>query len=60
MLGGSGSHNSNIYNRGSPNDYNNIANLTGDESWAYANVLKHFKNFENFIGPLVNESEREG
>lgn len=58
MLGGSGSHNGNFYNRGSPHDYDNFANITGDDTWSYKNVLKLFKNFERFIGKLVNENER--
>ncbi|KAJ6644321.1 Glucose dehydrogenase [FAD, quinone] [Pseudolycoriella hygida] len=58
MLGGSGSHNGNFYNRGSPYDYNNFANITGDDGWLYRNVLKHFQRFERFIGKLVNERER--
>ncbi len=60
MLGGSGSHNDNVYNRGSPHDYNNFAKLTGDQTWEYRNVLKYFKKLENYEGRLVNESERFG
>lgn len=60
MLGGSGSHNGNFYNRGSPYDYNNFASITGDDSWSYKNVLKHFKNYERFVGKLVKENERIG
>lgn len=60
MLGGSGSHNGNFYNRGSPYDYDNFANLTADDTWKYQNVLKHFKNYENFIGKLINERSRKG
>jgi choline dehydrogenase len=58
MLGGSGSHNGNMYNRGSPHDYDNFAKLTGDDSWSYKNVLKYFKSFEHFEGRLVDENER--
>lgn len=60
MLGGSGSHNGNIYNRGSRHDYDTIAKLTGDDSWSYQNVLRHFKNIESYIGHLNNEEQREG
>lgn len=60
MYGGSGSHNDNAYNRGSPYDYDNFANITGDASWRYENVLQHFQNFENFSGMLINENERNG
>lgn len=59
MLGGSGSHNDNIYNRGSPWDYDNFANITGDASWKYKNILKHFKRVENYVGELfVDEGSR--
>ncbi|KAG4075742.1 hypothetical protein HA402_003568 [Bradysia odoriphaga] len=58
MLGGSGSHNGNFYNRGSPYDYNNFANITGDDLWSYKYALKHFQNFERFVGKLVKENER--
>lgn len=58
MLGGSGSHNGNFYNRGSPHDYDNFAKITGDDSWSYKYALGHFKNFEKFIGKLIKESER--
>ncbi len=57
MLGGSGSHNSNVYNRGSPQDFDNWANLTGDESWKYDNLLKSFKRAETFVGTLINPNE---
>ncbi|KAJ6640130.1 Glucose dehydrogenase [FAD, quinone], partial [Pseudolycoriella hygida] len=59
MLGGSGSHNGNIYNRGSRHDYDTLAKLTGDDSWSYQNVLKHFKNIENYVGHLENEEQRQ-
>ncbi|XP_035715563.1 oxygen-dependent choline dehydrogenase 1 [Folsomia candida] len=60
MLGGSGSHNANIYFRGSPRDYENYATLTGDRSWSYENMLRHFKTTESFRGWLVSEDERAG
>ena len=59
MLGGSGSHNGNVYNRGNPNDWDTIANLTQDPSWSYDQILKHFKNIENFVGRLVAEEDRD-
>ncbi|XP_037034227.1 oxygen-dependent choline dehydrogenase-like [Bradysia coprophila] len=59
MLGGCGSHNGNVYNRGSPHDFDNFAKITGDDSWTYKNVLKHFKNMERYIGTLVNETKRK-
>ena len=50
MMGGSGSHNDMVHNRGSPRDYDNWAEVTGDSSWTYANVYKYFAKSENFIG----------
>ncbi|OXA44766.1 Oxygen-dependent choline dehydrogenase [Folsomia candida] len=58
MMGGSGSHNGNFYNRGSPYDYDHFARITQDSSWSYSNVIQHFKRIENFDGILVNENQR--
>ncbi|XP_021953045.1 oxygen-dependent choline dehydrogenase [Folsomia candida] len=55
MLGGSGSHNGNIYNRGSPHDYDNYAKLFNDESWKYENILKYYKRFESFGGIVFGD-----
>lgn len=60
MLGGSGSHNSHTYNRGSPYDYDNFADITQDNTWTYKNVLKHFKNCERYVGKLIDETDRTG
>ncbi|XP_035714143.1 glucose dehydrogenase [FAD, quinone] isoform X2 [Folsomia candida] len=59
MMGGSGSHNGNFYNRGSPYDYDHFARITQDSSWSYSNVIQHFKRIENFDGILVNENQRD-
>lgn len=50
MLGGTGSHNTMLHNRGSPKDFDNWANILNDDSFSYANVLKYFKKMENFVG----------
>lgn len=50
FIEGSGSHNGHVYNRGSPYDYDNFANLTGDSSWNYWNMLSHYKRMEHFDG----------
>ena len=57
MLGGSGSHNHNNHNRGSPFDFDHWANVSGDSSWNYNNVLQYFKKYENFIGVLFDEGD---
>jgi len=54
MLGGSGSHNGMVQNRGSPIDYDIYATMLNDDSWSYRNILKHFKKQENFVGFLFN------
>jgi choline dehydrogenase len=50
MLGGSGSHNDLVHNRGSPKDYDNVAALLNDPSWEYENVVEFFKKSETFLG----------
>ncbi|CAL8130336.1 unnamed protein product [Orchesella dallaii] len=50
LLGGSGSHNHMVHNRGNPKDYDNYARIANDSSWRYENVLEYFKKYENFIG----------
>ncbi|ODM87919.1 Oxygen-dependent choline dehydrogenase [Orchesella cincta] len=59
MLGGSGSHNDMVHNRGSPKDYDNYAEVANDSSWRYENVLEHFKKYENFIGELFTGEHEE-
>lgn len=49
-LGGSGNLNYLIHLRGSPQDYNNWARITGDSKWSYDQVLKDFIKYENFVG----------
>ena len=43
VLGGSSSINGMIYMRGQARDYDEWAQLTGDESWSWKNVLPLFK-----------------
>lgn len=49
-LGGSSSINGMVFNRGSPYDYDNWGNITGDPSWNYDNMLKYFKRLEDYQG----------
>ncbi|XP_021962123.1 oxygen-dependent choline dehydrogenase-like [Folsomia candida] len=49
-LGGSSNLNLMIYQRGNPKDFDNWANITGDESWEYKNLLKYFKMSEDYHG----------
>ena len=49
-LGGSGSINGHIYNRGQRQDFDTWAQL-GNRGWSYAEVLPYFKRSERRIGP---------
>ncbi|WP_300621004.1 choline dehydrogenase [Dokdonella sp.] len=46
VLGGSSSINAMVYTRGDPRDYDEWAGATGDERWAWRNVLPLFKRAE--------------
>ncbi len=48
-LGGSGSINGHIYNRGQQADFDNWAQL-GNKGWGYQDILPYFKKSENKIG----------
>lgn len=48
-LGGSGSINGHIYNRGQAADYDDWAN-SGNANWAYRDVLPWFKKSQNMLG----------
>ncbi len=39
-----------IYLRGHPKDYDNWANITGDDGWNFENIVKHYKSIENYVG----------
>jgi choline dehydrogenase len=47
LLGGSSSINAMIYIRGAAADYDEWAQLTGDDGWSYANVLPLFRRSED-------------
>ncbi|MEM7207789.1 MAG: GMC family oxidoreductase N-terminal domain-containing protein [Pseudomonadota bacterium] len=49
VLGGSGSINGHIFNRGQRSDFDEWARR-GNNGWGYADVLPYFKRFENFHG----------
>ncbi|CAL8122606.1 unnamed protein product [Orchesella dallaii] len=49
-LGGTSSINYMFFNRGSPKDFDNWANIAGDPSWNYSNMLQYFKKSENYAG----------
>ena len=47
VLGGCSSINGMIYMRGQSRDYDQWAQLTGDDSWRWDNVLPHFRRHED-------------
>ncbi|CAG7722228.1 unnamed protein product, partial [Allacma fusca] len=49
-LGGSSNINYMLHTRGNSLDFDNWANITGDPSWSYANVLKYFIRSEDYEG----------
>ncbi len=57
MLGGGSSVNGMLFNRGSPHDYDNWANLTNDQSWNYGNLLKYFKRIEDYHGNFSSDEQ---
>ncbi|XP_014217222.1 glucose dehydrogenase [FAD, quinone]-like [Copidosoma floridanum] len=48
VLGGTSSINLMLAVRGNKQDYNDWAELTGDNSWSYEGMLPYFKKMENF------------
>ena len=53
VLGGSGSINGLMYNRGQPQDYDQWAQL-GNRGWGYQDILPYFKRSETRIGKADN------
>ncbi|KAH6904191.1 aryl-alcohol oxidase [Coprinopsis sp. MPI-PUGE-AT-0042] len=58
VLGGSSSINGMVYTRGSADDYNRWANLTGDAGWAWDNLLPYFLKSEKWTLPADNHDIR--
>jgi len=50
VLGGCSSINGMIYMRGQAGDYESWVKATGDDSWSWENVLKRYKQFEDYHG----------
>ena len=50
VLGGCSSINGMIYMRGQAGDYESWVKATGDDSWSWENVLKRYKQFEDYYG----------
>lgn len=54
VLGGSTSTNGMIFTRGSSDDYDRWANLTGDMGWSWDNILPYFLKSEKWSPPADN------
>ncbi|ODM92682.1 Oxygen-dependent choline dehydrogenase, partial [Orchesella cincta] len=59
-LGGSSSVNAMFFNRGSPHDYDNWANITQDASWKYSNLVPYWKKVENYMGDTPSDQHGYG
>lgn len=57
LLGGTSGINSMGYVRGNPEDFNGWNNTYGAMNWSFQDVLKYFKEIENFSLPERNESD---
>lgn len=55
-LGGSSAINGMFYTRGSAEDYDLWANLTGDEGWSWKNLLPYFLKSERWTLPADNHN----
>lgn len=58
VLGGSGSVNGMIYQRGNPMDYEKWGKLPGMENWDYAHVLPYFNRLETALAADPNDPRR--
>ncbi|KIY69094.1 GMC oxidoreductase [Cylindrobasidium torrendii FP15055 ss-10] len=63
MLGGCSAVNAEIAHYGAPGDFNEWADICGDEGWNWANFGQYFKKFENYAidktyNPNVDMSQR--
>ncbi|KAF8888805.1 alcohol oxidase [Infundibulicybe gibba] len=52
VLGGSSSINYLVYTRGSAEDFDRYANVTGDQGWSWKNMLQYFRKNEKFTPPV--------
>ncbi|KAF9459331.1 pyranose dehydrogenase [Collybia nuda] len=56
VLGGSTSINGLFYTRGSFEDYDRYANVTGDDGWSWKNLQKYIRKNEDFVPPADNHN----
>ncbi|XP_035704716.1 glucose dehydrogenase [FAD, quinone] isoform X2 [Folsomia candida] len=60
LLGGTSNLNYMFYVRGNPLDYDNWANITGDERWNYDNLVAYFKKSLDYNGAYVKNEKHYG
>ncbi|KAJ7190450.1 pyranose dehydrogenase [Mycena pura] len=58
VLGGCTSHNGMVYTRGSAEDYDRWADVTGDSGWSWHNLLPYFFKNEKWTPPADNHDTR--
>ncbi|KAJ6488762.1 alcohol oxidase [Mycena sanguinolenta] len=58
ILGGCTSHNGMVYMRGSAEDYNRWAAVTGDPGWSWDSLLPYFFKNEKWMPPADNHDTR--
>ncbi|KAJ7164409.1 aryl-alcohol oxidase [Mycena filopes] len=58
MLGGCTSHNGMVYTRGSADDYNRFAAVTGDPGWSWDQLLPYFFKNEKWTPPVDDHDTR--
>ncbi|KAJ6449335.1 alcohol oxidase [Mycena sanguinolenta] len=58
ILGGCSSHNGMVYTRGSAEDYDRWAAVTGDSGWSWDNLLPYFFKNEKWTPPADNHDTR--
>ncbi|KAJ7471297.1 pyranose dehydrogenase [Mycena galericulata] len=58
ILGGCSSHNGMFYTRGSADDFNRYAELTGDAGWSWERLLPYFFKNEKWTAPADHHDTR--
>ncbi|KAJ7924083.1 aryl-alcohol oxidase [Mycena leptocephala] len=58
ILGGCTSHNGMVYTRGSAEDYDRWAAVTGDSGWSWGNLVPYFFKNEKWTPPADNHDTR--
>ncbi|KAJ7259083.1 aryl-alcohol oxidase [Mycena haematopus] len=59
ILGGCTAHNGMVYTRGSAEDYDRWAAVTGDSGWSWDNLLPYFFKNEKWTAPADNHDPRD-